>query len=163
MILSEKYSLLHDKDYVEKLHSLYRFYNDNLQDILELATIESDGVRPENLENEIYATFHHINRSMFEKNSVEDAISELDHAIRSHLTRVEYDSYKITINAILTRSNKIITDYEFLLSDEDFRSTMITAVEIFQKIRDTRKSVKGHYYLAKKEERKGNHDKAIES
>lgn len=95
---------LEDAGYKESLHLLFDYYNNHLQEIFELATIESNGVRPEHLENEIYSAFHHINRSLFDSDTIDDAKQELSHALNSHLKRVEYDSYKIVLNAILVRS-----------------------------------------------------------
>lgn len=94
-------------------------------------------------------------------NDVKASIQELEHARRSHLVRVEYDSYKISLNAILTRSQKIVSDYEQLLLDEDFRTTFIATVDIFGNIRSHRKELKQLYKSAKTFERKGDHDQAI--
>jgi hypothetical protein len=51
---------LSDQIYQEKLLELLDFYDKELQGLIELATMECNGIRPAKLENEIYSAFHHI-------------------------------------------------------------------------------------------------------
>jgi len=159
---SSAYSFLSNVEYQKKLYSLLDFYRKDLQELIELATIESNGDRPAGLENEIYSAFHHIYRSVFCKDSVEEACKELDTAINSHLLRIQYDAYKITLNAMLKKSDKIVNDYEFLLIDEDFRDVLPNAVNIFQDIQGIRKKIRTAYLEAKKYERDGKKTEATE-
>lgn len=148
-------NLLSNAQYQKKLYELLSFYKDDLQWLIELATVESNGNRPAGLENEIYSVFHHIYRSIYCKASVEDACKELDTAMNSHLQRIQFDAYKIALNAALKKSDRIIQDYEFLLLDHDFRDVLPNAVGIFQKIQETRKIIKNTYLEAKGYEREG--------
>ncbi len=154
-------NILSNTEYQEKLYELLSFYKDDLQWLIELATVENNGNRPAGLENEIYSVFHHIYRSIYCKNSVENACKELDTAMNSHLQRIQYDAYKIALNATLKESDKIIQDYEFLLLDPDFRDVLPNAVSIFQKIQETRKIIKDAYLEAKKYEREGKKTEVI--
>jgi CRISPR/Cas system-associated endoribonuclease Cas2 len=151
---------LNDADYREKLRSLFLFYGDELQELIELATVESNGVRPKNIENEIYSAFHHIYRSIFRDN-LKTSFKDIDDAQNSHLLRVQYDAYKIALNASLNRIDKILYDYEFLLIDSDFRAIMPNAVEKFQLIQAARKEIREVYLNAKQCERTGNRQDAV--
>jgi len=151
---------LNDAEYREKLRSLFSFYGDELQELIELATVESNGVRPKNIENEIYSAFHHIYRSIF-RNDLKASCKDIEDAQNSHLLRVQYDAYKIALNASLNRIDKILYDYEFLLIDSDFRAIMPNAVDKFQLIQTARKEIKEAYLNAKQCERTGNRQDAV--
>jgi len=153
-------NILNNAEYREKLYSLFYFYKYELQHIIDLATIESNGVRQSNLENEIYSAFSHISRSIFDCNSVSDSCKNIETAEKSHLLRVQYDAYKIALNAILERIDKIVQNYEFLLIDADFRGIMPEAVNIFQDIQEMHKDIRDLYMNAKKYEREGNKKQA---
>lgn len=160
---------LKDDEYQRKLYDLLYFYGEKLQDVIDLATIENNGDRPEGLENEIYSAFHHIYRSLFCKESAADACKELEKALISHLMRARYDSYKIAIYSILKKSDEIIKNLGFLLIDGDFRSVLPDAVNIVNDIGKLQKEIRKIYLVAIKYERQGNnliaeenYDKALE-
>jgi tetratricopeptide (TPR) repeat protein len=148
-------------EYQRKLYELLNFYEADVHKLVELATIECNGNRPEGIENEIYSVFHHICRSVFYNGSVKEACQELETAKKSHLQRVQYDAYKIALNAALKKSDKIIEDYEFLLMDSDFRDILPNAVDIFQAIQKIRETIKDAYIEARKYEREGKKVEAI--
>jgi CRISPR/Cas system-associated endoribonuclease Cas2 len=152
--------VLNNAEYREKLYSLFSFYGNELQKVIELATIECNGNRPKNVENEIYSAFHHIWRSMF-KGDLKSAYKDIEDAQNSHLLRVQYDAYKVAINASLCRVDKIAQDYEFLLIDKDFREIMPKAVEVFQSIHDMHKDIRDKYLKAKEYERIGDRKEAV--
>ena len=77
--------ILQDPQYQDALLSVFSDYHTELEDVLELATIENDGIRPDNLTNEIYSLFHHISRSLNSCASVSDAISEVSNAKKNTL------------------------------------------------------------------------------
>jgi len=153
---------LSNPEYQKKLYELLKFYDADLQELIDLATIACDGNRPKNLENEIYSVFHHICRSVFHKNDVQDACEEIETAINSHLVRVQSDAYKITLDRTLERAVNCIKNYELLLLDRDFRDVLPDAITLFQKIRRTYKDTKNAYCEAKRYERIGDRPKTVE-
>jgi hypothetical protein len=147
--------------YQDKLYELLRFYDSELQSVIDLATIENNGNRPKNVENEIYSAFHHICRSVFHKNDVEEACKELETARNSHLARVQSDAYKIVLDLTLERTVRCVRNYELILLDRDFRDALPDAVQMYQKIRQTYKQIKMDYYEAKRYERLGDRSKTV--
>jgi len=153
---------LRDQTYQDKLYELLKFYDSELQDLIDMATIECDGIRPINVENEIYSVFHHICRSVLHKNDVAEACKELETAVSSHLVRVQFDAYKIVLNRTLLRAVAAIKDYDFLLLDDDFRIAFPKEAGLIQNLHLKYKSVKGAYIEAKKLERDGDRTKTVE-
>jgi hypothetical protein len=153
-------NFLLDEAYRNKLISLFKEYHDNLQDLIEIATIANDGNRPSALENEIYSSFHHISRSMFSKSTPEEARKELDKAENSHLTRVFYDSCKIIINSMLKQSSVIIQEFSIVIMDSDVRSIFPESINVISEITEIQHKVRKQYLVAKQHERDGNVDKA---
>jgi len=153
---------LSNPEYQKKLYELLKFYDAELQELIDLATIACNGNRPKNLENEIYSVFHHICRSVFHKSDVQEACKEIETAANSHLARVQSDAYKITLDMTLERAVNCIKNYELLLLDSDFRDVLPEAVASFQKIRRTYKETKDAYCEAKRHERIGDRSKTVE-
>jgi len=155
--------ILQDPLYQEALLSIFTDYHIELEDILELATIENNGIRPDNLTNEIYSLFHHISRSLNDISNVKDAIDEVKNAKKTHLKRAILDSYKISINGVLQDESKVSDTLQDLILDEDFRSCVDDSVNKLHSIKELKKDIKKMYLAAKKSERKGLMDDAIKS
>jgi len=153
---------LRDQSYQDKLYELLKFYDSELQDLIDMATIECDGIRPVNVENEIYSVFHHICRSALHKKDAAEACKELETAVSSHLVRVQFDAYKIVLNRTLLRAVAAIKDYDFLLLDDDFRTAFPKEAGLIQDLRLKYKTVKDAYIEAKKRERDGDRTKTVE-
>ena len=135
-------------------------YHQKLQDILTVATVENNGVRPEGLTNEIYACFHHIGRVLLYPES--DIKHELKTAHDSHLKRATLDSYKIAINTILEQEAKFreIVDY-FILVD-NFSKYVPDGFQHVKTIREKSGNAKEYYQKAKACESQGEFSQAIE-
>ncbi len=154
-------NFLSNSQYQQALNDVFDSYHKDLEEILELATIESDGLRPDNLTNEIYSLFHHISRSLSSKNTIDEAICEVNRAKDTHLKRAILDSYKICINGVLRRESKTADILETLILDEDFRSCIDDCTTKVKKIKEVKKKIKSTYLEAKKYERKGDFPSAI--
>jgi hypothetical protein len=102
---------LQDPVIQSKIRDIFLRYYDDLQEILTVATVESGGIRPDGLANEVYACFHHMARALCEANA--DTDSELKSAQKSHLKRATLDAYKIAINSYLSEEQKMrdVLDY----------------------------------------------------
>lgn len=155
-------SYFDNADFQKELYGVFESYHNNLEPILDLATIENDGIRPECLENEVYSLFHHISRSIFSSKNKKAGIEELRKGVQSHLRRAILDSYKISINSFLERSRVVVENIQQLILDEDFRKCINDADSEYQEICTFQKTVKAWYLTAKKLERSGDFDKAIE-
>jgi hypothetical protein len=155
-------SMLANKKYQEALLSVFEEYHAGLEEILELATIENDGLRPQHIENEIYALFHHISRSVCHIKDVEDAVKEVEQAKSSHLKRAILDSYKIAINIVLKESDKKTDLLEDLATDPDYRECINDSIISLELLKNGKSAIKTTYLEAKKKEREGNTAGAIE-
>lgn len=155
-------SHFNDSDYQKELYSIFEIYHNDFEPPLDLATVENDGIRPECLENEIYSLFHHISRSIFCADSKASAIEELRKGSRSHLQRAILDSYKISINSFLERSRTVVENLQQLVLDENFRKCIEDADGDYRALCTFQKDVKKTYLAAKKLERSGNFESAIE-
>jgi hypothetical protein len=153
--------ILQNSTYQDVLYSVFDEYHSDLEDILELATIESNGKRPQHLTNEIYSLFHHISRSICHITDVQKAIEEVNHAKKSHLKRAILDSYKIAVNKALIRVDKAYTLLEDLSLDSDYRQFIDNTVCDLKEIDTSRKTIKKCYLGAKKHERKGDVQSAL--
>jgi hypothetical protein len=154
-------SFLTDEKYQEALLSVFNEYHNDLEEILELATIEKNGYRPLHIENEIYALFHHISRSLCSIPAIEEAIKEVERAKSSHLKRAILDSYKITINSVLTESDRKTELLEELATDHDYREVINESIVNLDILKDTKSKIKKTYLEAKKTERDGRTSEAI--
>jgi hypothetical protein len=154
-------SFLKDKKYQDTLASVFNEYHADLEEILELATIESNGIRPRHIENEIYALFHHISRSLCDIQEKELAIKEVEHAKNTHLKRAILDSYKIAINNVLKRANKNTEILEEIATDPDYREAINESIVNLNILTGKKNEIKKKYLEAKKTERKGNTAGAI--
>ncbi|MDR2210012.1 MAG: hypothetical protein LBO65_00890 [Spirochaetaceae bacterium] len=132
-----------------------------MEEILELATIENNGSRPRHIENEIYALFHHISRSLCNITNVDDAVKEVEQAKNSHLKRAILDSYKIAINSVLKESDKKTDLLEDLATDPDYRECINESIISLELLRKSKSEIKTTYLEAKKKERKGDMSEAV--
>ncbi|MDR3301536.1 MAG: hypothetical protein LBT01_03285 [Spirochaetaceae bacterium] len=155
------FEFLDDERYRKSLASVFQDYYFELEGIVELATIENHGIRPEGLTNEIYALFHHISRSLCSITDVEQAAAEIDRAKKTHLKRAILDSYKITINSLLKKTDSKVDLLEDLAADPDYRESICSVLEDINPLRKFKKKIKFLYLDAKKTERKGDTDVAI--
>lgn len=149
-------SILANGEYQKALLSVFEDYHNDLEEILELATIENNGLRPRNIENEIYALFHHISRSICHIKNADDAIKEVKGAKNSHLKRAILDSYKIAINSVLKESDKKTDLLEDIATDPDYRECIDESVINLRLLKKRKSEIKKTYLEAKKKEREGN-------
>jgi hypothetical protein len=149
-------SILANEEYQKALLSVFEDYHNDLEEILELATIENNGLRPQNIENEIFALFHHISRSICHIKNVDDAIKEVEGAKNSHLKRAILDSYKIAINRVLKESDKKTDLLEDIATDPDYRECIGESAISLKLLKERKSEIKKTYLEAKKKEREGN-------
>ncbi len=151
------------EDGVRKLLAkIFKTYIEDLQPILTLATAENDGIRPEGLVNEIYASFHHVARALTMEDSNGDEIKKnLISAEQSHLKRAIYDSYKIAINAYLREESKLADTLDYLVLVDDFEKFVPDGINRVREIKQTRRQIVKHYRQAMTCERNGDFIKAI--
>jgi hypothetical protein len=154
-------SVLADGKYQEALLSVFEEYHADLEEILELATIENNGLRPLHIENEIYALFHHISRSICHIKNVDEAVKEVEKAKSSHLKRAILDSYKIAINSVLKESDKRTDLLEDIATDPDYRECVDESIINLELLKRRKSEIKTTYLKAKKREREGNTAEAV--
>jgi len=153
---------LNDKSYRDLLYKVFEYYNDMIQEPLDLVVILCDGQRPLNVENEIFAAFHHIARSIFHAETYMIAKEELNKAINTHLKRTTLDIYKLLLDSILTEIKTIHTLIMHIIVDEDIKNNLPDGTKIANKVEKIRKNIRKYYLSAKMKERIGLHDDAIE-
>lgn len=154
---------LKDTRYLEVLNDIFKSYHEDLEGILDLATVVNNGICPAAIENELYSAFHHISRSLFEERSIEDSISEINRAKHSYLNRDILDSYKIAINGILKQLSPMVEQLQELILDDDFRDCITDCTDQFNNIIKLSKMVKETYLSAKKSERSGHFSESIQA
>lgn len=157
--------MLQKESVQRKLASLLSAYWNDVQPIVVEATVQSAGIRPDGLENEIYSCFHHVARGLCVGNGEEEAEREMEKAEDSHLKRVLLDSYKIAIWPCLSQYQVVIEDLYHLSLDRDFNPEIYGADSI-GKIRNVlalTTRVKEAYKEAKLHEACGETEQAIGS
>lgn len=145
----------------EQLAKILSTYFFDLHEILTIATVQSAGVRPEGLSNEIYSCFHHIARGLCIPGA--NIERELISAEKSHIKRAILDSYKITINSILREDEALREILDYLVLAEDFARYIPDGMAKVNEIKDVSRKVKLSYGEAKRFEARAEFDKAIES
>lgn len=145
----------------EQLAEIVSTYFFDLHDILTIATVQSAGIRPEGLSNEIYSCFHHIARGL----CISDANvkAELSSAEKSHIKRAILDSYKIAINSILREDEALREILDYLVLAEDFARYIPDGMAKVNEIKEISRKVKFSYAAAKRFEARAEFDKAIET
>ncbi|HYW81339.1 MAG TPA: hypothetical protein VE890_17275 [Thermoguttaceae bacterium] len=146
----------------QKLAEVLSFYFDDLQDILQLASAQNCGERPENLSNEVYSCFHHIARGMCARTTVGEALLECDKALDSHLKRATLDSYKLAVNSFLQIDKKLREILDYLVLVDDFEKYVPDGLIRINGINDLGAEVRKQLKLAKKSEAQGQFDSAME-
>ena len=142
------------------LADVFTSYLDDLHDVLNLATVENNGVRPEGLANEVFSCFHHLARGLSQEE--DDTSLEQFHTARgSHLKRAILDSYKIALNSILTEDAKLREVLDYIVLAEDFAQYIPDGLQKINEIKDKARLVKREYRSAKKAEARGNFDEAM--
>ncbi len=153
--------ILDHKEYREIIWNLFYNYNDEVQELIELASVDNDIKRQENIANEIYAIFHHLNKSLLESDTIKESLSEINSANKTHLKRITLDAYKIIITSILEEDKNLVDILEDAILDDDFRSSLDPEyIDNIRNLSHARRDIKNGYLRAKKFERKGKFNEA---
>ncbi|WP_412851523.1 hypothetical protein [Ectothiorhodospira shaposhnikovii] len=150
---------MEDASVRESLAETFSYYARELNDVLTVATIESAGVRPEGLANEVFSAFHHIARGLCLAEA--DAQEEIEKARSTHLKRATLDSYKIAINSFLKEDTKERELLDYMVLVEDFTRYVPDGLKKVQEVKDLSREVKGLYAQAKRLESRGEFTQAI--
>ena len=147
------YNRIHETDIQKRLLDVLEYYYGDLRYIQKLATIESDGIRPDGLANEIFACFHHIARGLCEPDA--DAEREIETAFKSHLKRATFDSYKIAINSYLSEDTQLKEVLDYLVLIEDFEKYIPDGLQKINEINSLSREARKQYEQAKNSEERG--------
>jgi hypothetical protein len=137
---------------------LSAYWND-LQDILTIATVQCNGVRPEGLTNEVYACFHHIARALCGEEV--HCEQELASAKQSHIKRATLDSYKIAINSYLHEEARAEELLDYMVLVEDFSRYIPDGHQKVMAAKGHARYIREQYKNAKAAEIRGNFDEAM--
>ena len=129
----------------DELSELFVYYLQQTSRLCTLATVESNGVRPRGLENEIYSCFHHVARGLACVSFGEEVIAQIRAGYLTHLKRAHLDACKITINSYLSQYTKTIATLNNLVVIEDFKSFTLSGVEKIKQILDCSTQIKQNY------------------
>lgn len=154
--------LLREPQIQEELAALFAYYYDDVHYISDVAASECRGIRPQELENEVYSCLHHIARGLAIKDR-EHALEEIGKGRKSHLKRLHLDAYKIAINSFLTEYSDFITSLRFFILEGTFKKFDPRGSEKALAISDLAGSIKGHYLDAKRLESSGEHEQALKA
>jgi hypothetical protein len=135
------------------LADVFTDYYLDFRRIVTLAEVESEGVRPEGLANEVYACFHHIARGLVQPDA--DPANEITKGRHSHLKRMALDAHKIAINNILREAQPILDALDILASNADLPKLIEGGFDTLNELRLGRTKVKNLYLDAKRAEGKG--------
>lgn len=141
---------------------VFSFYFDELQEILQLASAQHDGRRPESLSNEVYSCFHHLARGLCARSTVRETLSECDKAVNSHLKRAALDSYKLAIHAFLRADTKLKEVLDYLVLVEDYEKYVPDGIVRINEINTLGAYVREQLRLAKRHEAQGDYDSSID-
>lgn len=158
-------AFLRDEKVQEQLSHLLVSYLTIVQPIVNVATVENNGIRPEGLENEIYSCFHHIARGLCLKESRDEVAVEISKAEDSHLKRLLLDSYKVALRPRMEAYRFVINDLYSLSLDKDFNSDLYgpDSVKGVCNLLKTADGIKDTYKAAKDFEAIGDTGRAIEA
>lgn len=135
------------------LADLFSNYYIDFREIVTMAEVESEGIRPEGLANEVYAAFQHIARGLSEPSSDKQfALNEIEKARHSHLKRMALDSHKIVINRVLSDAKPILNVIDIIASKPELPELIDGGFETLAEIRKKRTEVKFRYLEAKRAE-----------
>jgi len=160
-------ALLDRKPIRKKLTELFEIYYNGVVAILNIATVESKGIRPTGITNEIFSCFHHIARglsSISQSNNdseIEQTIITEVESAKRHLRRAQLDCYKIAINSYLSEQNELKDTLAFLRLAEDLENVIKNGFEIIDTINNLESQIKNTCLEAKNQECAGNFDTAI--
>ena len=155
--------MLRQEDMQVRVAHLFASYLSIVQPIVNTASVQNAGVRPECLENEIYSCFHHIARGLCCKEDFSSALNEVKKGEDSHLKRLLLDAYKLAIRPQLEEYAFIVEELYSLSLDKDFNPDVF-GTEPIKKVRnilDIKNRVKDAYQEAKHNEAMGDIGKAV--
>jgi hypothetical protein len=144
----------------EALAKLVTDYYVDFRYVVTQAEVESEGVRPEGLTNEVYACFHHITRGLSEED--ESPVDEVEKGQDTHLKRLALDAHKIVINRVLKESYPILSAIDFLMSRPELPQLIEGGYERLNEVRIKRQKVKELYLSAKRLEGRGKNHAPLE-
>lgn len=151
--------LLAEPQIQEELAALFAYYYDEVHVISDVATSEWNGIRPKELENEVYSCLHHIARGLA-KMDKKQALDEINKGRTTHLKRLLLDAYKIAINSFLNEYSDLVNILRFFVLEDTFKTIDQNGTAKAVDISDTAGCIKNDYFKAKKLEASGMHEKA---
>ncbi|HIJ85637.1 MAG: hypothetical protein HW380_190 [Magnetococcales bacterium] len=155
-------ALLKNESVQNALADLVDKYWEGFQPVFRIATAEKNGVRPENVANEMFSCLHHVARGLSDVDTIIDSVAEIRKATESHVKRATLDSYKIAINSILEEDKILTSLLDYILLADDLAGSFKDRVENIKQIHKLKKKCKSAYVDAKKFEAAAKWSDAIE-
>lgn len=159
-------TLLNESIAKETISLLVKYQND-LCELLDIATIENDGIRPRGITNEVFSCFHHIVRGIYKSTDSNNAIDiaafkkEADSAQR-HLLRGILDCYKIILSSFLKEEKQLKETLAYLNLVEDFEKYIPDGQVEINGINNLQIQIEDEYKKAKSFERNGQSQDAVD-
>lgn len=155
-------SALQDTAVQEEISELVAEYWFEFHDIFITATVCNNGIRPENITNEMFSCLHHILRGLGLGPDY-TPVDEIKKAKISHIKRGTLDSYKVSINSVLEEDDVLLGILDFILLADDLAGDFKEKVFEIKNIRELQANTKEYYKQAKILEAKGKFSESIEA
>ncbi|MBF0425598.1 MAG: hypothetical protein HQL66_07240 [Magnetococcales bacterium] len=130
-------------------------------DVYVSVMTQNDGVRPEQVTNEMFSALHHLARGLAIPDSA--PIDEIVKARVSHIKRATLDSFKIAVNSALEEEEAMETQLDYVIgSDELSRSPEYERLwGRLRRVKGAKREARVAYEAAKREEARGHFPQAI--